>query len=214
MAVGFGPLAPVRRWRCPPDSACRMNTIKVVARKGRGDSRISRLGPSGRRFKSCRLDKPEARFRCGFPLLVRRTYASMRYACGDDPVYVAEQGGWLDPSFPIRVYAKAARRRERLPGAHLDVRCGPRLGSNGQRSGNDRLKRSVGVDKRARKRLARAEISDSAPVAQRTERRPSKPWVAGSNPAGGVRRRSTGPTKCRGGAQGQQMPSASEGTVV
>ncbi len=55
------------------------------------------------------------------PHALRRTYASLRYACGDDPVYVAEQGGWVDPSFPIRVYAKAVRRRGRLHGAHLDA---------------------------------------------------------------------------------------------
>ena len=43
------------------------------------------------------------------PHSLRRTYASLRYACGDDPVYVAEQGGWKDPTFPIRVYARAVK---------------------------------------------------------------------------------------------------------
>jgi integrase len=52
------------------------------------------------------------------PHSLRRTYASLRFACGDDPVYVAEQGGWADPSFPIKVYARAVRRRDRLSGAH------------------------------------------------------------------------------------------------
>jgi integrase len=55
------------------------------------------------------------------PHSLRRTYASLRYACGDDPVYVAEQGGWADPSFPIRVYAKAVKRRGRLQGAHREA---------------------------------------------------------------------------------------------
>lgn len=55
------------------------------------------------------------------PHSLRRTYASLRYACGDDPVYVAEQGGWKDPSFPIRVYARAVRRRERLSGAYREA---------------------------------------------------------------------------------------------
>ncbi len=55
------------------------------------------------------------------PHSLRRSYASLRYACGDDPVYVAEQGGWKDPSFPIRVYARAVRRRERLSGAHREA---------------------------------------------------------------------------------------------
>jgi integrase len=55
------------------------------------------------------------------PHSLRRTYASLRFACGDDPVYVAEQGGWADPSFPIKVYAKAVRRRDRLSGAHREA---------------------------------------------------------------------------------------------
>lgn len=55
------------------------------------------------------------------PHSLRRTFASLRFACGDDPVYVAEQGGWADPTFPIRVYAKAVRRRQKLSGAHLDA---------------------------------------------------------------------------------------------
>lgn len=55
------------------------------------------------------------------PHSLRRTYASLRFACGDDPVYVAEQGGWGDPVFPMKVYAKAVRRRERLSGAHREA---------------------------------------------------------------------------------------------
>ena len=48
------------------------------------------------------------------PHSLRRTYASVRAVCGDDPVYIAEQLGHEDPTFTIRVYAKAAKRRERL----------------------------------------------------------------------------------------------------
>jgi integrase len=48
------------------------------------------------------------------PHSLRRTYASVRAASGDDPVYIAEQLGHEDPTFTIRVYAKAAKRRERL----------------------------------------------------------------------------------------------------
>lgn len=55
------------------------------------------------------------------PHSLRRTYASLRYACGDDPIYVAEQGGWADPAFPMKVYAKAVRRRDRLSGAYLEA---------------------------------------------------------------------------------------------
>lgn len=54
------------------------------------------------------------------PHSLRRTYASLRYAYGDDPITVAEQGGWADPSFPMKVYAKAVRRRERLTGAYRE----------------------------------------------------------------------------------------------
>jgi integrase len=53
------------------------------------------------------------------PHSLRRTYASLRAACGDDPVYIAEQLGHEDPTFTIRVYAKAAKRRERLSGEYL-----------------------------------------------------------------------------------------------
>jgi len=52
---------------------------------------------------------------------LRRTYASLRHAVGDDPITVAEQGGWADPSVPMKVYAKAVRRRNRLSGAYLDA---------------------------------------------------------------------------------------------
>ena len=53
------------------------------------------------------------------PHSLRRIFASLRYALGEDPIYVAEQGGWSNPSFPMRVYAKAARRRQKLTGEHL-----------------------------------------------------------------------------------------------
>lgn len=53
------------------------------------------------------------------PHSLRRTFASLRAACGDDPVYIAEQGGWTDPTFALRVYAKAVKRRSKLSGKHL-----------------------------------------------------------------------------------------------
>jgi integrase len=49
---------------------------------------------------------------------LRRLYASLRFGAKDDPVYVAEQGGWTDPTFAMKVYAKAIRRRQRLTGTH------------------------------------------------------------------------------------------------
>lgn len=53
------------------------------------------------------------------PHSLRRTYASPRAALRDDPVYIAEQLGHRDARFTFRVYQRAAKRRERLTGAHL-----------------------------------------------------------------------------------------------
>jgi hypothetical protein len=50
---------------------------------------------------------------------LRRTYASLRAALRDDPIYIAEQLGHEDPAFTFRVYQKAAKRRDRLSGAYL-----------------------------------------------------------------------------------------------
>jgi integrase len=53
------------------------------------------------------------------PHSLRRTYASLRAAAGDHPVYIAEQLGHEDPGFTFRVYQRAAKRRDRLSGAYL-----------------------------------------------------------------------------------------------
>lgn len=50
---------------------------------------------------------------------LRRTYASVRCACGDDVRYTADQLGHEDPRFTLKVYAQATKRRERLSGPHL-----------------------------------------------------------------------------------------------
>ena len=55
------------------------------------------------------------------PHSLRRTYASLRAASGDDPVYIAEQLGHGDPNFSVRVYAKAVKRRDRLEGKYLEA---------------------------------------------------------------------------------------------
>jgi hypothetical protein len=55
------------------------------------------------------------------PHSLRRTYASLRAAAGDQPVYVAEQLGHEDPGFTFRVYQRAVKRRERLSGAYLEA---------------------------------------------------------------------------------------------
>ena len=46
-------------------------------------------------------------------------YASLRFALGTDPVYVANQLGHTEPAFSMKVYARAVRRRERLTGTAL-----------------------------------------------------------------------------------------------
>lgn len=55
------------------------------------------------------------------PHSLRRTYASLRAALRDDPVYIAEQLGHRDARFTFRVYQRAAKRRERLTDAHLEA---------------------------------------------------------------------------------------------
>jgi integrase len=50
---------------------------------------------------------------------LRRTFASLRLAVGDDPVYTAAQLGHEDALFTMRVYAAAVKRRERLTPAEL-----------------------------------------------------------------------------------------------
>jgi integrase len=53
------------------------------------------------------------------PHSLRRTYASLRFAKGDDSVQVAEQLGHTDGAFSQSVYAKAVKRRQRLKGNYL-----------------------------------------------------------------------------------------------
>jgi integrase len=45
------------------------------------------------------------------PHSLRRTYASLRAALRDDPVYMAGQLGPEDARFTFRVYRRAAKRR-------------------------------------------------------------------------------------------------------
>lgn len=52
---------------------------------------------------------------------LRRTYASLRCACGDDVRYTADQLGHEDPRFTLRVYAQATKRRDRLAKTHRDA---------------------------------------------------------------------------------------------
>jgi integrase len=52
------------------------------------------------------------------PHSLRRTYASLRAAAGDNPIYIVEQLGHTDPAFTFRVYQRAAKRRDRLTGEY------------------------------------------------------------------------------------------------
>jgi integrase len=51
---------------------------------------------------------------------LRRTYASLRTACGDDPVYVSRQIGHEDVRFTLNVYAQSVQRRERMTAAEQE----------------------------------------------------------------------------------------------
>ena len=53
------------------------------------------------------------------PHSLRRTFASLRAAGGDDPVYIAEQLGHTDPRFTLTVYTKAVKRKAKLSAAYL-----------------------------------------------------------------------------------------------
>ncbi|MGH2964406.1 MAG: tyrosine-type recombinase/integrase [Solirubrobacterales bacterium] len=53
------------------------------------------------------------------PHSLRRAFASLRAASGDDPVYIAEQLGHTDPRFTLTAYTKAVKRRVKLSGAYL-----------------------------------------------------------------------------------------------
>jgi integrase/recombinase XerC len=51
---------------------------------------------------------------------LRRTFASLRCAVGDDVAYTAAQLGHEDAVFSLRTYTHAVKRRERLTGAELE----------------------------------------------------------------------------------------------
>jgi integrase len=51
------------------------------------------------------------------PRGLRRTYASLRTACGDDPMFVSRQIGHTDVRFTLNVYAQSVKRRERMSAA-------------------------------------------------------------------------------------------------
>jgi integrase len=63
---------------------------------------------------------------------LRRTYASLRAAAGDDPAYVSEQLGHEDPRFTLRVYTQRSEAPSEANGdAPRAVQQGDRMGTNG-----------------------------------------------------------------------------------
>jgi hypothetical protein len=104
----------------------------------------------------------------------------MRFALADDPVYVSEQLGHTEATFSMQVYAKAARRRDRLSGAYLAeydraLQWAERSIGQGMGSEPGSALRSTGRRPLAgcRKRLCRAEICKLAPIAQPDRATPS-----------------------------------------
>jgi integrase len=99
-----------------------------VSRSRKGRHGLNTKDNIGRRLKATIKRANEKLAKLGIepiservsPHSLRRTYASLRAALRDDPVYIAEQGGWTDPGFALSVYAKAAKRRERLSDAYLE----------------------------------------------------------------------------------------------
>lgn len=55
------------------------------------------------------------------PHSLRRTYASLRAALRDDPIFIAEQMGHRDARFTFRVYQRAAKRRQKLTDRYLEA---------------------------------------------------------------------------------------------
>lgn len=66
------------------------------------------------------------------PHSLRRTFASILVALGDDPAYVIGQLGHTDPSLTLRLYAREMARRDGER-ERLRARRGPRVGTNGHR---------------------------------------------------------------------------------
>jgi integrase len=63
---------------------------------------------------------------------LRRTYASLRTACGDDPVFVSRQIGHEDVRFTLKVYAQSVKRRERMTEAERKSTTGRSNGLPGR----------------------------------------------------------------------------------
>jgi integrase len=118
----------LRAWKARSPRTAQNDPVFVSQARNR---RVARQTPDnvGRRLKTAIRRANERLRELGIepiservsPHSLRRTYASLRAALRDDPVYIAEQGGWTDPTFVFRVYQRAAKRRERLSGTYLEA---------------------------------------------------------------------------------------------
>ena len=84
----------------PRNVQARLNTVVKAANKKLKNAGIDAIGNVS-------------------PHSLRRTYASLRAALRDDPIYIAEQMGHKDARFTFSVYQRAAKRREKLSGRVL-----------------------------------------------------------------------------------------------
>ena len=85
---------------------------------------------------------------------LRRTYASLRCACGDDVAYTSSQLGHEDARFTLKIYAQATKRRERLSGAHR--KAYDRAIEWAQMGTNDELERVLATGGNKKPRLSGA----------------------------------------------------------
>jgi hypothetical protein len=80
-----------------------------------------------------RLDAADQR--SGAPHLLRRTYASLRAASGDDPVYIAEQLGHEEPGFTFRVFSEPRSAAKGSPAPTWLRSIGRSIGQKSAESG-------------------------------------------------------------------------------
>jgi integrase len=104
------------RWKRPAD-------LVFPTSKGKQDNRSN---VRNRLFRPAIRDANDRLVELGIepigkvgPHGLRRTYASLRAAAGDDVAYITEQIGHIDSRFTLRVYAAAVKRRQRLTDPEL-----------------------------------------------------------------------------------------------
>ena len=91
------------------------------ARQSESNARNRALAKSIERANERLAERGEAPLPDGLtPHSLRRTFASILVALGNDPVYVMDQMGHTDPKFTLKVYARLMRRgADRTALAHL-----------------------------------------------------------------------------------------------